>query len=115
MGHEEFIKSLKHSFPEALADTERHENGILHCEVAVFRMSVESAIDDGQLWYAEKAFRFVEACLDRADKYLEDALEISFIEDFTLGEHHDARLTFVRERVSKRLRRLLAESHEVWK
>lgn len=82
---DEFLEVLRRRFPEALDAIEKSAEGLLHCEVAAFRETVEVACHSGRAWYVERAMRFVEHELEHAGPELANALEISFIEDFALG------------------------------
>ena len=90
-GRDEFLARLRTDFPEVVAQIGRDEAGLLHCEVAVFRMATEQALDEGRLWTAYLHFRLVEELLAVADPYLLDALEISYLEDLALGACTPAR------------------------
>jgi len=45
---------------------------------------------------------------------LENALEISFIEDFAFREHNNSVYRIIRERVSPGMRKRLIAHHEFW-
>lgn len=76
-----FMKTLSERFPVVHSAIDEIDDGLLHCEVAVLRRSAEKAMDEGHLWKAEQFFRFIEEILPGADEALENAVEISFIED----------------------------------
>lgn len=79
--------------------------GLLHCEMGAFRRAAEDALDQGKLWQAEKYFRFVEQVLPVANPDVENALEVSFLEDLALGECTPARRKAVKERMPWSLRK----------
>jgi hypothetical protein len=114
MDRDEFHARLTELFPAGLSGLDDSGQGLLHCEVAAFRENIERACDTGRLGYAERGFRFIEECLERADADLENALEISFIEDFALGEQNAARLRVINERCSNSFRQKLADVHNYW-
>jgi len=111
---EKFINMLGSEFPEALAGINEYERGLLHLEMAAFRRLVEKAIDNGRLWSAEKYFRFVEQVLSEADSDVRNAIEVSFLEDFALGEFTPPRYEAVRRRMPRHLREILIQVDKKW-
>lgn len=58
---ERFRALLEAEFPGTLAKAaNRCGEGVLHVEMAAFRQTTEEAIDAGELWLAERHFRFIE-------------------------------------------------------
>ncbi|MBX9585595.1 MAG: hypothetical protein K2X87_35250 [Gemmataceae bacterium] len=114
MTADEFRAALAGEFPEVVAAVTRYEAGSLRCEVGRFRTCTEEAIDGGRHWLAERHFRFVERVLRVADPAVRNALEVSYLEDFALGEHTPERHRVVKERMPKALRRVLIGHHEWW-
>jgi hypothetical protein len=115
ISHDEFISMLGSEFPEVLAGISDCNKGLLHCEMADFRRIVEQAIDNGSLWAAEKCFRFVDRVLNEADLDVRNAIEVSFLEDFALGEFTQARHEAVRRRMPRHLRDILIGIDEKWR
>ena len=115
LGRSEFLARLASDFPNVDAQINQSETGLLHCEVAAFRRATEQAIDSGRSWEAEKHFRFVEELLREAGPELLNALEVSYLEDFALGECTPKRYQVVKERMPKSLRELLVGHHANWK
>ncbi len=113
--HDEFISMLGSEFPAVVAGIRDCNRGLLHCEMAEFRRMVEEAIDNGSLWAAEKYFRFVGRVLNEADSDVRNAIEVSFLEDFALGEFTKARHEAVRRRMPERLRNFLIGIDEKWR
>jgi hypothetical protein len=111
----EFIKALETEFPEAFAKIDSSERGLLHCEVGAFREYVETKMDEGAEWYCEKAFRFIESCLEEPGPSLENALDISFIYDLAVGKRDINRHKIVKERAPKSIREKMIHVHEFWK
>ncbi len=111
---EHFLRLLEKQFPGSLESVEDVNRGLLHVEVAAFRQTVELACTEARAWYVERAFRVVEQCLAEADPLLENALEISFIEDFALRGHKDAVHRIIKDRVSTEMRKRLIAVHEFW-
>jgi hypothetical protein len=109
------MTTLATRFPEVVGAIDKYEAGILHCKVAAFRRVAEQAMDQGRFWDVERYFRFVEETLPSADAEVRIAIEISFVEDFALGEHTEQRHRAVRERVSKVLREKIAMINEKWR
>ena len=87
MNRETFLKELEAQFPDAYTKIDDIDQGLLHLEMSAFRRWVESELASGGAWNCEKAFKFIETCLKHAGPELENAIEISFIEDLALGEH----------------------------
>lgn len=88
---------------------------MLHCEIADFRKVVETAMDDGQHWQAQKYLEFIDDCLDQATPELENAILVSFLEDFALGEVTSGRYAATRERMPDRLRQIVVEASDNWR
>jgi hypothetical protein len=109
------MRRFAEQFPEVLAAVGKYESGLLHCEVAVFRRLLEESLDAGRLWDAERYLRFVEEILPQADPDVENALEVSFLEDFALGEWSEARYKGIKERSPKSIQMKLAGYDERWK
>jgi hypothetical protein len=113
-GRKHFLARLRAEFPEVIAQITQYDEGLLHCEVAVFRRATESAIDAGHMWRAENHFRLVEELLTAADPDLRNALEISYLADFAFGECTPARHRAVKERMPRAMRTVLIQHHEQW-
>jgi hypothetical protein len=115
IGRDEFLARLAIEFPEVIASFNEYDKGLLHCEIATFRRATERAIDTGRLWVAEKHFRFVQATLKDSNSELRNALEVSYLEDFALGEFTPERYRAVKARMPKSLRLIIERSHPNWK
>jgi hypothetical protein len=114
-GRDEFLARLAAAFPKVSAQINQYEAGILHCEVAAFRRATEQAIDSGRLWEAEQHFRLVEELMHDSGPELLNALEVSYVEDFALGECSPKRYQAVKEHMPKSLRAKLVSHHANWK
>ncbi len=115
INHESFIKAVTSLFPEVVASIDEFEDGLLHLEVAAFRQCVENAIDNGRMWDVERYCRFIADQYANADDALENAIGISFIEDFALGEITDLGREAVRERMPKILRDEIIAINDCWR
>jgi len=115
MNRETFLKELKVQFPDAYSNIDDIDQGLLHLEMSAFRRWVESELVTGGAWNCEKAFKFVETCLKHADPGLENAIEISFIEDLALGEHDMKIKKIVKDRAPKTIIEKMEIAHEFWK
>jgi len=115
MDRDEFLKQLEANFPEAYAEINESEKGLLHCEVGAFRRWVEIQMEVGHAWNAEKALRFIERSLREAGFELSNAIEVSFIEDLALGEHKLEYQIIIKERAPKSILLKMAKLHEFWK
>jgi len=111
----EFIKEMESLFPDAFAQIDKYERGLLHCEMGAFRSYIEKKMDEGSEWYCEQAFRFIESCLSQAGPNLENAIEVSFIYDLALGEHNERRYKIVKERMPQSIRAKMVHIREFWK
>jgi hypothetical protein len=114
-GRREFLTRLAAEFPDVLTQITRYEAGLLHCEVAAFRRATEQAIDAGRLWAAERHFRLVEELLAAAASELHNALEVSYLRDFALGECTPQRRQAVKTRMPRTLRQILIGHHDQWR
>lgn len=115
IGRDGFLGELAATFPDTPWEVGRHSKGLLHCEVATFREMTESAMNEGRAWRAQQHFRFVERMLLVADPALENALEISYLEDLALGEHTPERYRIVKERMPLQLRERMIVASEFWR
>ena len=112
---ESFLSELLRDFPEVEKALAKGSRGFLHCEMGDFRRVVETAMDDGQHWQAQKYLEFLDNCLGQATPELENAILISFLEDFALGGVTTGRYTATRERMPDRLRKIVVETNENWR
>lgn len=106
---------LGERFPEVIDSFSDIDDGLLYLEVAAFRRCAETAMDERRLQAVESYFRFVDEILPLADEYLENALEVSFIEDFALGELTDRRHAAVQKCVPKSLHDKIVEINDQWR
>lgn len=111
---EDFLARLASDFPDVVGQINQYETGLIHSEMAVFRRATEQAIDSGRLWEAEKHFRLIEELLSNAGPDLLNALEVTYLEDFALGECTPERYRAVNERMPKSLRKVLIDHHRNW-
>lgn len=111
----EFLERLSREHPDAVAQFNEHDGGLIHVEVAAFRQATEAAIDSGRLWVAEQHFKLVEECLAESDDELRNALEVSYLGDFALGECTSARHAAVKSCMPKSLRAALVSICGDWK
>lgn len=115
-GRDEFLRALKAEFPGAHAIcTTEDRAGLLHLEMAAFRELTETAMDNGDAWLAERHFRLIERLLADAGPELQNAIEISYLEDLALGEHTEQRYRIVKDRMPRALREHLVKAHRWWK
>lgn len=112
---EAFLAELAENFPEVVASFDDIGNGLLHLEMAAFRRMAECAMDEGRHWQVELYLRFLESCLKRASPALENAIYVSFLEDFALGEFTELRHQAVRERMPQLLRNFVLEVNGKWR
>lgn len=115
LDRESFVHSIKSQFPEVAATIDEIDDGLLHLEVAAFRRYVENAMDGGRFWDVERHCCFIAESFANADDALDNAIGVSFIEDFALGEITEQRLIAVRERMPKKLRDEIVAIDDRWR
>ncbi len=120
IGRKQFLLMLRQRFPEVTATEvtatfDESDAVLIHLEVAAFRDCVENAMDSGQMWNFQKYLAFVNEVLPVADSSLENALEISFIEDFALGGINDNRRAALRDRAPKQIREKIIAINHHWR
>ena len=115
LNRESFISAVASQFPEVAATFDEIDDGLLHLEVAAFRRCVEQAIDNGQLWDVERYCRFLIDSFANADDALKNAIGVSFIEDFALGDVTEQRRQAVADRMPKKLRDEIIAINECWR
>jgi hypothetical protein len=115
MNHEQFLQQLTEHFPEVVAEIDDYARGLLHCEMAVFRRVVESEMDRGKAWRVTQYLRFLDECRSAADPALANAIDISFLEDFALGEFTEARYRAIHQLMPPRLREEIVSANARWK
>jgi hypothetical protein len=113
--HSRFLDLLAAEFPDIATEVRAGGDGHLHLEAATFRRATERAMDAGQLWTAERHFRFVERVLREAAPDVENALSVSYIEDLALGECTPKRYRAVKERMPAKLRAEMSGLHPNWR
>ena len=111
---EAFIREMAFRFPEVAATFDDIDEGLLHLEVAAFRRCVEEAMDEGRMWDVERYCRFIADSLVNADGTLDNAIGVSFIEDFALEDVTDLRKKAVSERMPRELREQIIAINDRW-
>jgi hypothetical protein len=115
LNRDAFISAIRSLFPEVAATWDDIDDGLLHLEVAAFRRCVENAMDNGRLWDVGRYCRFIADSFENADDALDNAIGVSFIEDFALGEITENRRKAVRERLPKILRDGIISINDRWR
>jgi hypothetical protein len=110
-----FRDLLAAEFPDVATEVRERGDGQLHLEAATIRQATERAMDAGQLWAAERHFRFVERVLRDAAPDVVNALSVSYLEDLALGECTPQRYGAVKERMPAKLRGAMAGIHPNWR
>ena len=114
IGPEQFRAMLEAEFPGTLAKAaDLSGKGLLHLELSAFRRTTEEAIDAGELGLAELHFKFIERIWPHASPALDNAIGVSYVEDFAL-EWTPKRHAAVRERMPHQLRSKLVEINKCW-
>ena len=115
MERQQFLQQLADRFPEVIPQISEYSQGLLHCEIGDFLTVVESAMDRGSLWRVEQYLRFLDDCRQAASPELANAIDVSFLEDFALGEFTVARHRAVRERMPPNLREHVVSINARWR
>jgi len=115
LNRDAFIDAVRSQFPEVAATWDDIDDGLLHLEVAAFRRCVETAMDDGRLWDVERYCQFIASSFANADDALDNAIGVSFVEDFALGEITTKRRRAVHERMPKELRDEIIAINDRWR
>ena len=111
----DFIGQLTLRFPEVSGTLRPEGRTLLHVGMADFRPAVEAAMDAGRYWRAYQYLHFLDGCIDAADEALANAIDVSFVEDFAVGEYTAERHRAVRERMPDRLRRRVVAVNSRWR
>lgn len=110
-----FRTMLEAEFPGTLAKAaDVYGEGLLHVEMGTFSRTTVEAIDAGQLWLAERHFRFIASVWPLACPELENAIDVSYIEELALSEATPQRYAAVRERMPLEMLQKLIAIHEQW-
>jgi hypothetical protein len=115
MDREMFIQQLTEQFPEVKPRLSDYSHGLLHCEMADFRRVVEAAMDAGQHWHVQQYLNFVSTYRMAAGPDLVNAIDISFIEDFALGEYTATRHQAVRQCMPEHLHQQVVAVDGRWR
>src|SRR5689334_14236278 len=84
--HATFLQLLTDEFPEVPEAFDEFRKGLLHCEMGVFALLTEKAIDEGRFWQVEKYFNFIEKVRGHATPAVKNAIDVSYIEILAFGE-----------------------------
>lgn len=114
-GREEFLAWLAGDFPDVVAGFGPYSEGLLYCEVADFRKATERAMDADRLGKVEQHFRLVAEFLSAAGPEIQNALEVSYLEDLALGEFTPSRYHAIKERMPPTLLQVLIGHHSHWR
>lgn len=80
MHRSEFLKLLKHEFPELTNDVNAGQ-GLLHFEVGVLKKYAQRAIYDRDREKFLKCLQLAEAAYREGNATLKDAIDVSFVEE----------------------------------
>jgi hypothetical protein len=83
--------------------------------MADFRPVVERAMDGEDHWRVEQYLNFLETCREAAGPDLANAVDVSFLEDFAIGEYTPTRHQAVRDRMPERLRQRVVAINGRWR
>lgn len=107
--HARFIQMLTEEFPEVVASFDEYAEGLIHVQMGTFARITEQAIDGGNLWQAEKYFRFVARARENASPEVENAIDVSYLEWLAFSDCTENRLRAIKERMPKSLRTIVLE------
>ncbi|GAA4429054.1 DUF7674 family protein [Bremerella cremea] len=114
LNRDAFIQAIEAQFPEVAETFDEIDQGLLHLEVAAFRRCVERAMDEGRGWDVERYCRFVVDALVNADDSLDNAIGVSFLEDFALGDFTSQRHEAVHQRMPGSMRDEIVRIDDRW-
>jgi hypothetical protein len=105
----EWSRMLAEVFPEVPAAYDKYSTGLLHCELGTFARLTDEAIEAGDSERVAKHFVFIDQARKQADDFVENAIDVSYIEYLAWREWTDLRYQAFR-RMPRALRRVLHES-----
>jgi hypothetical protein len=106
--HARFLQMLTEEFPEVPQSFDEYVEGLLHCEMGAFARQTEEAMDEGRFWQVEKYFNFMESVREKATPEVENAIDVSYIENLAFSEVTDNRHQAMK-RMPKGIRAILLE------
>jgi len=94
--HPTLIEMLSNEFPEIVQAFDEIETGLLHLEMASFARTTKKALDEGRFSQVQKYFVFMDRVRKKADPDVENAIDVSFIENLAYDEVNENRLQAIR-------------------
>jgi hypothetical protein len=79
-GRKHFIRTLRGRFPEIAARIDSCARGLLHCEMGFFADATCEALESGTVETVRAHFAYAEELLRHANSYLENAIQVSYLE-----------------------------------
>ena len=87
----EWSRMLAEEFPEVPQAYDEYSRGLLHCEMGTFARLTDEAIGEGDAERVARHFAFVDRVRKQADEYVENAIDVSYIENFAWDEWTERR------------------------
>ena len=115
IGRRAFLDLLAAEFPEMMGEVLANSLDLLHLQAAAIPRRHRESHRRGAVLGGRKHFRFVERVMGEADAEVENALAMSYLEDFALGEWTPERHRAVKERMSRTMRAEMVRINPNWR
>ncbi len=86
MGRADFIHHVILHFPEVSSRIEEDDFGILHLEIGAMKLATREAILGYEFHTVRRHYSFISYLFEHADKELQDAIRVSYLEMLFIGE-----------------------------
>lgn len=86
MGRADFIHHVTLHLPEVSSRIEEDDFGILHLEMGAMKLATREAILRYEFHTVRRHFTFIAYLFEHADKELQDAIRVSYLESLFIGE-----------------------------
>ena len=87
----EWSRMLAEEFPEVPQAFDEYSTGLLHCEMGTFARLTDEAITTGNNHQVALDFDFVDRVRKEADAFVQNAIDVSYIENFAWDEWSERR------------------------
>ena len=104
----EWSRMLAEAFPEVPQAYDEYSRGLLHCEMGTFAQLTDEAISEGDAERVARYFAFVDRTRKQADAFVENAIDVSYIEYFAWDDWTERRHQALK-RIPPALRQVLLE------
>lgn len=86
MGRADFIHHVTLHLPEVSSRIEEDDFGILHLEMGAMKLATREAILSYEFHTVRRHYSFISYLFEHADKELQDAIRVSYLESLFIGE-----------------------------